>query len=188
MSQRSQLNMGGKSRIAAFVAQAIPNRASVILDNGSSVLAVAKALSRHRDLIVYTNDLKVAEIIAPATRELTLLGGRIDTAEMATFGGEVLENLARYRADFAVVSAGGLSSSAFLTDFSREASSLRHQMLCNAQNGYVLADSGKFDAIGHVVFPDAPKGTRIVTDVAPSEAILEKVTANGLLLDIASPP
>ncbi|WP_380058098.1 DeoR/GlpR family DNA-binding transcription regulator [Falsihalocynthiibacter sp. SS001] len=185
MARRSQLNMNGKDRIASCIADQIPNGISLILDNGSSVLAVARALSGHQDLIVYTNDLRVAEVIAPATRELTVLGGRVDPAEMAVFGIEALEHLNRYRADFAIVSAGGLSSDAFLTDFNREASGLRHQMLCNAQTGFVLADSSKFEAVGHVLFPPVPKGTRIVTDEEPSAAIRRCVSQNGVELLIA---
>lgn len=185
MSRRFQINSDGKSRIASFLARRIPSGSSLILDNGSTVLALAQALSSHKDLIVYTNDLKVAEAIAPATRELVIIGGRIDPAEMATFGAEALENISRYRADYAVVSAGGLSSSAFLTDFTREGSNLRQHMISQSQKAFILADSTKFGAIGHVVTPQLPKGSSIVCDVSPDPEILQLVSEKKIDLLVA---
>ena len=186
MTSRSKLNIQGKSLIAQYLAAQIPNGASLFLDNGSSVLALAKALTHHSGLIVYTNDLKVAEIIAPATAELVILGGRVDVTEMAVQGIEALESVARYRADFAIVSAGGLSPSAFLTDFSREAARMRHMMLSQAQHPIILADSEKFGVVGHVVFETPPTSTRIVTDVAPDDAIQRVISQRGYQLDTAS--
>ncbi|MGJ8628968.1 MAG: DeoR/GlpR family DNA-binding transcription regulator [Sulfitobacter sp.] len=186
MTSRSKLNIQGKSLIAQYLAAQIPNGASLFLDNGSSVLALAKALTHHSGLIVYTNDLKVAEIIAPATAELVIIGGRVDVTEMAVQGIEALENVARYRADFAIVSAGGLSPSAFLTDFNREAARMRHMMLSQAQHPIILADSEKFGVVGHVVFETPPASTRIVTDVTPDDAIQRAISQRGYRLDNAS--
>lgn len=185
ITRRSKLNIQGKLLIAQYLASQIPNGASMFLDNGSSVLALAKALAHHSGLIVYTNDLKVAEVIAPATAELVIIGGRVDVTEMAVQGIEALDNVARYRADFAIVSAGGLSGAAFLTDFSREASSMRHLMLSQSQQPIILADSEKFGVVGHVVFAPPPKSTRIVTDTAPDEAIQRAISDRGYHLNIA---
>lgn len=185
MTRRSKLNVQGKALIAEFLASQIPNGASLFLDNGSSVLALAKALRQHNDLIVYTNDLKVAEMIAQATAELVIIGGRVDVTEMAVQGVEALESVARYRADFGIVSTGGLSPSAFLTDFNREASSMRHLMLSQSQQPIILADSEKFGVVGHVVFEAPPKATRIVTDIAPEDAIRRAISDRGYQLDIA---
>lgn len=184
--RRSKLNIQGKSLIAQYLASQIPNGASLFLDNGSSVLALAQALSQHNNLMVYTNDLKVAEVIAPATAELVIIGGRVDVTEMAVQGIEALESVARYRADFAIVSAGGISPSAFLTDFSREASSMRHLMLSQSQQPIILADSEKFGVVGHVVFGAPPKLTRIVTDIAPDDAIKQLIQDKGYQLNVAA--
>ncbi|WP_428672175.1 DeoR/GlpR family DNA-binding transcription regulator [Roseibium sp.] len=173
ISDRVLRNAAGKSRIAALVAAMIPDNASLIIDNGSSTLEVARALSRrHQGLYVYTNDLKLAELIGPACREVVVLGGRLDLAESATFGVEVIENLSRYRAEFALISAGGLSARAGFTDFSREAADLRARMLEQAETPMILADHSKFGVIGQVVMPEPPVGTILVTDEHPDGDIL----------------
>ncbi|MES0883865.1 DeoR/GlpR family DNA-binding transcription regulator [Roseibium sp. SCP14] len=168
MRDRVQRNADGKSKIAAHVSSMIPDGASIIIDNGSSTLEVARQLVNHRkELQVVTNDLKLAELIAPACREVVLLGGRMDPAEMATFGLEVFENLARYRAEFAIISAGGISERAGFTDFTRDAADLRARMLMQAETAMILADSSKFGVVGKIVMPRFQDGTLLITDAAP---------------------
>ncbi|MEM9631114.1 MAG: DeoR/GlpR family DNA-binding transcription regulator [Pseudomonadota bacterium] len=174
MRDRVQRNADGKSKIAERVSSMIPDGASIIIDNGSSTLEVARQLVKHRkDLQVVTNDLKLAEVIAPACRDVVVLGGRVDPAEMATFGLEVFENLARYRAEFAIISTGGLSARAGFTDFTRDAADLRTRMLTQAETLIVLADSSKFGIVGQIVMPTFPAGTLLITDASPPSDLSE---------------
>ena len=173
ITDRAQRNAEGKARIAVHVSAMIPDGASLIIDNGSTTLEVARSLAvRHKRLRVYTNDLKLAETVAPASSEVVVLGGRLDPSEMATFGLEVIENLARYRADFALISAGGISARAGLTDFTREAADLRSRMLAQAETAVILADQTKFGVIGQVVMPEHRSGALLISDEKPPKDIL----------------
>lgn len=179
MSDRLHRNAEGKAKIARHVVAHIPDNASIIIDNGSTTLAVTQQLiARRSGLTVYTNDLKIAEMIGPACRELVLLGGRVDLEEKATFGSEVIENLSRYRAEFALISAAGISARAGLTGFSREGSDLRARMLEQAEHPFILADCQKFGVIGQVVMPQHPANTILVSDKEPPAdimAVLENI-------------
>lgn len=178
MADRVHRNSEGKAKIASRVSSMIPEGSSIIIDNGSTTLEVARDLARQRrELRVVTNDLKIAELIAPACFDVVLLGGRMDPAELATFGLEVFENLARYRAEFAIVSAGGLSARAGFTDFSREAADLRARMMRQAETALILADSSKFGVVGQVVMPPPPPGTVLISDTSPPPDILGKLDA-----------
>jgi DeoR family transcriptional regulator, glycerol-3-phosphate regulon repressor len=173
ISDRVQTNAKGKAKIAAHIAKQIPDGASLIIDNGSTTLEVARALvGRCKGLRVCTNDLKLAEVIGPACNEIVVLGGRLNQAELATFGLEVVENLSRYRAEFALISAGGISARAGLTDFTREAADLRAQMLAQAETPMILADHSKFGVIGQVVMQACSPGTVLVSDEQPSDEIV----------------
>ncbi|MCV0427073.1 MAG: DeoR/GlpR family DNA-binding transcription regulator [Roseibium sp.] len=168
MTDRVNTNAEGKIKIATRVSSMIPEGASIIIDNGSTTLEVARELVKHRkELQVVTNDLRLAETIAPACREVVLAGGRIDPSEMATFGLEVIENLSRYRAEFAIISAGGLSAHAGLTDFTREAADLRARMLVQAETALILADSSKFGVVGQIVMPAPPGRAILISDADP---------------------
>ncbi len=184
---RAATNREGKARIAAHVAGLIADGASLFIDNGSTTLAVALAIAQRRlGLIVYTNDLKIAEILAPAAREVTVLGGRLDPAETATFGIETLEHLARYRAEYALIGAGGISARALFTDFSREAAEMRLRMMRQTEEALILTDSSKFGEVGQVVLGPLPKGARMITDMAPPEEIAAALNAASVGVDVAS--
>lgn len=177
ISDRSQTNLAGKLRIAQHMVAQIPDGASLIIDNGSTTWAVADLLaSRRKDLIVYTNDLKIAGILGPVARELTVLGGRLDPLENAAIGLETAEYLARYRAEFALISTGGLSAHALFTDFSREAAALRNQMVQQAERAFVLCDSSKFGVVGQVVMKPLPKTATVVFDTPPPLDIADSLT------------
>ncbi len=169
MASRSRINADGKARIADTLAARIPDGASIFLDNGSSTRVLAQALAEHRDLSVYTNDLDVARIIAPACADLVAIGGRIDMEEMAAFGIEALEQAARYHVDISVISAGGLSARALLTDFSDEGMSLRAQISRCGQTRYIIADHEKFGVVGQFSLPISAKDTCLVFDQEPPE-------------------
>ncbi|WP_324753357.1 DeoR/GlpR family DNA-binding transcription regulator [Roseovarius sp. Pro17] len=183
---RAATNPEGKARIAHHVAQRIGDGASLFIDNGLTTLAVALVLAQCRQrLTIYTNDLKIAEIIAPAAREVTVLGGRLDLAETATFGIVTLEQLSHYRAEFALIGAGGVSARALFTDFSREAAEMRLRMMRQAEEALILTDSSKFGEVGQVVLGPLPKGARMVSDLAPPDDIAAALRHASIGVDIA---
>lgn len=165
MADRSQTNPEGKMRIGAYVASVIPDGASVIVDNGSTTLAAAQALAAVRhSLTIYTNDLTIAAVLAPAAAEVTLLGGRLDFSENATLGLDTLDHLSRYNAEYALIGVGGVSSRALFTDFSLEGANLRHMMMERAQRPLILADSSKFDVVGPIAMKPLPVKAALVVD------------------------
>lgn len=182
---RAATNQDGKAKIAKFVLDRMPDGANIIIDSGSTTFAAARLLREfRRDLSICTNDLTIAALLAPVSREITVLGGRLDGAENATFGPAAIENLARYRAEFALVGVGGLSASALFTDFSRDTADLRHLMLEHAEHPYILADRSKFSVLGQVALPPVPAGTVVVTDEDPPVEIAAALQAQAVRLEI----
>lgn len=73
--ERRDLNEAAKQAIAQVCAQEIPDGASVFLNIGTSTEAVARALLAHRDLMVITNNMNVANIlVANAECEIVVAG------------------------------------------------------------------------------------------------------------------
>ncbi len=162
---RSDTNSEGKNAMAQYIVSQIPDGASVIIDNGSTTQSCARALAKHRkDLLVYTNDLDVARILAPTARELVILGGRLAKGELASQGLDTIKALARYRSEFALVGVGGLSEQAGFTDFTSEAAILRETMLEHARFPFLLVDHTKFGIVGQVCLSTIPSATTVVVD------------------------
>lgn len=185
MADRTQLNAEGKARIARVLADLIPDGSSIFLDNGSSIHALAEALRNHRGLKVYTNDLWVARCLAPTAEDLVVIGGSVDAAEMATFGTEALDQSQRYHVDISVVSAGGLSAQALMTDFSKDGVALRDRILRAGRERYIIADKEKFGVVGQFALPVPPPGTCIVMDQPPEADVLTRIAQSSLTKIIA---
>lgn len=184
-ADRKQTNAAGKRRIAAHVAAQIPDGASVIIDMGSTTLPVAEALEKsHKDLIIYTNDMSIAEVLAPVAAELVLLGGRVVASEMATLGVETLANLSRYRAEYVVISVGGLSARALFTNFSRESAEMHRLMIAQAETPLVLVDSSKYGVIGQVVLDPLPENVDVISDKTPPADIAAALESNGITVTV----
>ena len=79
---RRSLNRDLKRRIALKTAALIPDNASLFLNIGTTTEAVASRLSNHQNLMVVTNNLNVANILAPhKSCEVVVAGGRLRRAD-----------------------------------------------------------------------------------------------------------
>ncbi|MDA5095366.1 DeoR/GlpR family DNA-binding transcription regulator [Aliiroseovarius sp. KMU-50] len=173
MADRSQSNPSGKEQIGLRVVQMIPDGSSIIIDNGSTARAAARELARvRRDLVIYTNDLSIAAVMAPCA-EVTLLGGRFDSSENATMGLDTLDHLSRFHVEFALIGTGGISARTMFTDFSLEAANLRHLMMQRAQRPFILADHSKFGVVGQVAMKPLPSSAALVVDQLPKAELAD---------------
>ena len=81
-ADRHSLNNTAKTAIAQACAAQIPNRASVFLNIGTSTEAVARALLRHNNLLVVTNNINVASILAAIPGCEVIVTGGLCVARM----------------------------------------------------------------------------------------------------------
>lgn len=134
-----------KARIGEAVAKLIPPGASVALGTGTTVEAVARALSRHSDLTVFTNSIHtvLALHLAPKVT-VSLAGGAVRLRDLDFIGAESVDFFAHVRADFAVFSVGGLSPAGDLLDFNMEEIRARRAIFDCARHRILVMDQSKF--------------------------------------------
>ncbi|SAK54738.1 DeoR family transcriptional regulator [Caballeronia temeraria] len=145
---REAENAAAKHAIGLRAAAFVPDGASVVIDSGSTTQGVARALAERHRLTVYTNDWRIAMLLARRNgNRVTLLGGEIADLEDATFGLDTIQQLAQYHADFAFVGAGGITNEGHLTDYSRLAAEVRGRMISSAACPVVVADCSKFGLV-----------------------------------------
>ncbi|MCB2102808.1 MAG: DeoR/GlpR transcriptional regulator [Rhodobacterales bacterium] len=167
-AERMSVNIEGKRTIGRLAAGLVPDGASLLVDAGTSTLCLAECLMAHRRLTVLTNDLQIATRLAGRNdNRVLLLGGELNAAEGLTLGRDTTNMLAHYFADFAFVGAGALSAHPWLTDYSREAVEIRHQMIIQARTPVLLADSTKFGRTAPVLVDGLDKIRYLVADVMP---------------------
>ena len=77
-----------KEAIAAIAySPLVENSSSIMINGGTTTLALARALRGHRDLTIATNNLLIAPALSPTSiRDLYMFGGAVRPMTMATVG------------------------------------------------------------------------------------------------------
>jgi len=181
---RAWLNPNAKRAIAADVAERLVDGQTLVLDGGSTGVAVAEAIAG-RNLTVCALNMRVAEILSasPNTRVM-VPGGLIRHGEQSLTGPAAERTLADHRFDTYVMTVSALDASAGLTEWNVEDAAVKRAALASSTRCLVACDSSKF---GHTAFARiAPLDAAdlIITD-ANLDAAHRSVISAGTMLHIA---
>lgn len=144
---------GEKEALGRAVADAIPAGASLMLDAGSTLLAVARALrGPHR---VVTHSLDVAQALSTRPEiTLVLAGGEWDARQRLFRGPATVDTVRRYRVDLAILGACALHSRHGLTATEAGDAEVKRAMLACSETHWLATDHLKFDTLApHAVAP-----------------------------------
>jgi DeoR/GlpR family transcriptional regulator of sugar metabolism len=153
-----------KQAIGAAAAQLVQPGQTVILDAGSTTLAMARALTA-RPLTVVTNALDVAQCFDrdPAV-QLVLTGGTWQPAQRALWGPAALALLAACRADWAVPGACALDARMGITATDEEDAAVKRAMVAAAARTMILADHSKQRSVAPFAVAPWSQVHTLVTD------------------------
>ncbi len=172
---RRALNRDVKIRIARHVAQMIPDQASLFLNIGTTTEAVAHALRHHRQLMVVTNNLNVANILADSPGcDVVVAGGSLRRSDGGLVGDLAAIAISRFKVDFAIIGASAIDLSGDLLDFDPEEVRVSQQIIAAARTSILVADSSKFTRKAPVKIASLEQVDHFVTDRVPSEALLNQ--------------
>ncbi|MCF3948216.1 DeoR/GlpR family DNA-binding transcription regulator [Acidiphilium iwatense] len=185
---RASENAQGKAAIGRLAATFVEDGMVVLLDSGTTTLAVARVLVARRNLTVCTGSLAIAQLLCrvPGTR-VHMLGGEIDPNDEATFGIDTLEAIGRFRVDAAFIGVGGLSDDGEITDYSRIGAEQRGRMIAAARAAYFVVDHTKFGRLTPVRIPNSRGAAGIVADLPPPAGTLSALADRGSRLFVAAP-
>lgn len=142
---RRGLNPDAKARIARACAQAIPENISVFLNIGTSTEAVARELLHHRNLLVVTNNMNVANILVnnPAC-DIIVAGGTLRRSDGGLVGPITSQTIERFKFDLAVIGCSALDEDGDLMDFDIQEVGVSQTIIDRARKTFLVADSSKF--------------------------------------------
>ena len=143
--QRTATNPSEKRDIGEAAADMIPDGATLFISIGSTPLSVARALQRHKDLTVITNNLSAAMALSDeATNRIILPGGELRLPDRDILGDEVVDFFGRYRAEYAIFGVAGVAEDGSLLDFHSAEVRARERIRENAQTSILVLDCTKF--------------------------------------------
>jgi DeoR/GlpR family transcriptional regulator of sugar metabolism len=149
LDQRSGRARSGKARIAELAVAQIPATGEIFLDAGTTVLAIARALSRRRDLTglaVVTNSLAVATLLSGVPGvELHVLGGMFLDRQAALMGPRAIRALADWSFSAAFLGAEAMDAEG-ISNTHESVVEFQKAVLASARRGYFCLDASK---LGH---------------------------------------
>lgn len=166
-ADRRALSREAKARIATATAALIADGASVFLGIGTTTEAVARALSRHRALMVVTNNLHVATILSGCRgMGVTLTGGTLRSDGGLT--GELTEAaLAGFRPDIAVTGISAIDAGGDLLDYDPAEARVTRAALAAARRRILVADATKWGRKAPLRVAGMADIDTLVTDAPP---------------------
>ena len=179
---RARTNTEAKTAIASAVAAAIRDGETVLLDGGSTGVAVAEALVG-RELTVCTLNLRAATIlaVAPGIR-LIVPGGVVRPGELSFVGPPVMRTLEDHRFDSFVLTVSGISAQAGLTEWNLDDTAVKRAGLQAAARCLVACDATKFGRVAFGRICPIDQVDLIVTDKSLSrDERTAMASAHGIL-------
>ena len=167
-ADRKVLNADAKDAIAIRTAELIPQRASLFLDIGTTVEALAQALLRHDGLMVITNNLRAATILAEnPSAEVIVAGGVLRRADAGLVGEQTVGFLRQFKPDFAVLSASALDGQGDMLDYDFREVQVSRMAQAQARKSLLIADHSKFQRQAPVRIGSLSGVDGLVTDTEP---------------------
>ncbi len=143
--ERRTLNQSAKTDIARVCAMHIPDGSSLFLNIGTSTEAVARELLHHRDLMIVTNNINVANILA-ANRDcqIILTGGTLRRLDGGLVGALTISTIRQFKFDFAVIGCSAMDADGDLLDFDIQEVGVSQTIIAQARKTFLVADNSKF--------------------------------------------
>jgi len=186
--ERRRLSADAKEAIARTAAALIPPGASLFLNIGTTTEAVARALLGTPNLMVVTNNLNVARIMAAhLTAEVMLTGGRLRRADGGLTGDMAVEAIRQFKVDIAVIGASALDGEGDLLDFDPDEVRVSRAILSQARGAMLVADAGKLSRAAPVRIASLREIDRWITDAPPPPDIARLCDAAGTVITVAPP-
>lgn len=137
-----------KEAIAQAAAAEVRSGESLLLDVGSTTLAVAHALVARADLtelVVVTNGLAVALALEPAIPRFTVVvtGGTLRSLQHSLVNPLATTLLDDVRADLAIIGATGVHAEHGVTNVNLPEAEVKRRMVAGAARRILVADSSK---------------------------------------------
>jgi DeoR/GlpR family transcriptional regulator of sugar metabolism len=143
--ERASQHLREKRAIAAAALEYIKDGDTIILDAGTTTLALAQLLKQHvKSAFIITCSVPVALEVSSAGYDILLLGGMIRNKSLALLGRETLWMLDRYRADKAFLGSSGFTIEKGHTTPNPEDAQVKEAIMRVSLEKYVLVDSSKF--------------------------------------------
>jgi len=181
-ADRLQVRRKEKQAIARAAIREIKPGQVCFVDAGSTTAILAEELGKIAGLTIVTNSIDVANTLNGLRQDITtlLLGGRLHNDVPGTYGELTLSEVARFRADVAILSPVGVHPEHGATDFVLHEAEIARAMIQQSQRVVFLADHAKIGTASRVAICPCSRIDLLITDAAADRKTLAALRQAGL--------
>lgn len=143
--ERRRLNAEGKTAMAKACAACIPEDCAIFLNIGTSTEAVATELLHHRNLLVVTNNMNVANILTRNPDcEVIVTGGALRQSDGGLTGDITTAAIRQFKFDIGVIGCSAIDPDGDILDFDLREVGVSQTILNQSRRKMLMADHTKF--------------------------------------------
>jgi DeoR family glycerol-3-phosphate regulon repressor len=172
-----------KRSIGEAAARLIPSACSLFINIGTTTEEVARALKRHEQLLVVTNNLNVAtELYEQPEIEVVVAGGAVRRMDGGIVGSAAVSFIEQFKLDYAVIGVSAIDEEGALLDYDFREVQVAQAIIRNARHVILVADSTKLTRTAPVRIGRIDQVKSFVTNHLPSEPLRAVCRAAGVAL------
>lgn len=187
-TERSLICHQAKAQLAKVAVRQLQAGQTVIIDIGTTAVAVARAIPRGFTGTVITPSLPVAvELADRPGLEVLVAGGRVRAGDLACSNTHTKAFFADIYADIALLGSGGVDARTGLTDFHIDEVDVRRTIIANSARSYILADSSKLGQVAPYRVCGLSEVNGLITDKNPPPSVATAFEETGGVVLSARP-
>ena len=170
-----------KRRIAAKAAEFIQSGDNIILDSGSTLTELAKAIVDRKNLNIITTGINITLLLgAEPTNHILLAGGELKAPTLSVTGEKAAAMFKDLYVEKLFLATGGFSLTAGLTYPGISDLPVKEAMINSAQTIYLLADSSKLEKVYFASLSYQKRINYLFTDDKVEESYIKKLKDLGI--------
>jgi DeoR family glycerol-3-phosphate regulon repressor len=169
---RRSMAAAEKQAIGRAAAGIIPDNSSLFINIGTTTEAVGEALVDHRELMVITNNINVANRLRVyPSIEVVIAGGVVRGSDGGIVGEAAVDFIRQFKVDYAVIGVSAIDEDGALLDFDFREVKVAQAIIANARHVVLVSDASKFERTAPVRMAHISQVHTFITDRCPSPEI-----------------
>ena len=178
---RSGRGEDAKARIGRLAATLVSENETLVIDIGTTPLALAENLTDASGLTVLTPSLRAAQALSVNADMLVIVtGGITRPGELSLIGDLAERAFGELHCDTVFLGAGGVDATAGVTEFNLEDTRVKRAALASARRCVVLADATKLGKVALASVCGLDRVDVLITDESASDEALAPIQESGV--------
>jgi len=184
LQEKEKLHRAEKVRIAQAAVRLVEEGQSILLDSGTTTMAIARALRDFRRLTVITNAVNIAAELGGSEIEVILTGGTFRKNSFSLVGPLAEETLRHLSADVLFLGVDGFDTRLGLSTPNLQEAKVNRVMVEISRKVIAVCDSSKFGrrSLSTIVPPNAIH--QVITDRKIAKADVQNLKEAGVSLTL----